>query len=75
MATKPKNDLISLSQAARLYGFTPDYLRQLVLRRRLQGSKLGSQWVTSAHDMEAFIRSRKPTGVFKKRVKVGAKKR
>ena len=60
-----KSRLISLSEAASLYGFNPDHLRHLAQKRRLQAQKIGNSWVTTPADVEEYIRSRKKRGVFR----------
>ncbi|HEY8553537.1 MAG TPA: helix-turn-helix domain-containing protein [Burkholderiales bacterium] len=66
---KNKDDLLTLSQAAEAYGFSADYLRRLAEKGRLRARKLGRNWLTTAQDMEAFIESREPRGVYKKIVR------
>ena len=66
---KSKNDLLTLSQAADAYGFSGDYLRRLAEKGRLKAQKLGRNWLTTSDDMETFIESREPRGVYKKRVR------
>jgi hypothetical protein len=64
----PKDDkarLISLPEAAELYGFNPKYLAQLANRGRLRAQKIGNYWVTTPIDMENYILSRKKTGVYR----------
>lgn len=60
-----KTRLITLSEAAELYGFSSDYLGQLAVRRRLVAKKLGKFWVTTPADMEAYIQSRQKRGAFR----------
>ena len=70
MAKKPKRDeLITLSQAAELYGFTTNYLQKLLKRERLKGKKLGMQWFTTPANVEAFIKSREVRGVYREDIK------
>ena len=64
-----KNDLLTLSQAAKAYGYSSDYLRRLAEKGRLKADKLGSQWLTTSGDVEAFLVSREKRGVYKKRTK------
>ena len=64
--TTDKTRLISLAEAADLYGFSRNYLNNLVSRGRLEASKVGSMWVTTPQDMENFIASRQKRGVFRK---------
>jgi len=70
LAKKPKKDeLISLSQAGKIYGFSTSYLRELAIRGRMKAKKIGSQWLTTPKDVETYIKSRKVTGVYKKSIK------
>ena len=61
-----KDRLISLSQAAKLYGFNPVYLGELARKGRLQAQKVGASWVTTPAAVEEYIRSRKKKGVYRK---------
>lgn len=64
----PQDDLsrlISLSEAAEMYGFNPDYLRTLAQRGRLKATKIGNSWVTTPENLEAYIRSRKKRGMYR----------
>ena len=70
MPKKPKKDeLITLSQAAELYGFAANYLRKLAERGRLEAQKLGAQWVTTPGAVETFIKSRVVRGVYREDIK------
>ena len=60
-----KTRLISLSEAAEIYGFNPDYLRQLALKNRLKAQKIGKFWVTTPQDVETYIQSRKKMGAYR----------
>ena len=61
-----KTRLISLPEAAKLYGFSPNYLGNLARKGRLKAQKVGTSWVTTPNDVEEFIRSRKERGIFRK---------
>ena len=61
-----KDRLISLSQAAAQYGFNPVYLGELARKGRLQAQKVGATWVTTPAAVEAYIRSRKKKGAYRK---------
>lgn len=63
--TSGKDRLISLADASALYGFKQAYLATLARKGRLRAQKLGSIWVTTPADMEAFISSRKKVGAFR----------
>lgn len=60
-----KGRLISLAEAAEIYGFNQQYLAQLAQKERLKAQKLGNIWVTTPKDMEIYIRSRKKRGVYR----------
>jgi hypothetical protein len=60
-----KTKLISLAEAADIYGFNPDYLGQLARRGRLKAHKIGNMWVTTLLDIETFIDSREHKGAFR----------
>ncbi len=63
--TKDKNRLISLAEAAKLYGFNRDYLSELARRGRLKAQRVGNMWVTTPADIEAFIASRQRKGAYR----------
>jgi hypothetical protein len=61
-----KNRLISLAEAAEMYGFNPRFLGELARKGRLNAQKVGNSWITTARDIEAYIHSRQKTGAFRK---------
>lgn len=65
-----KNRLISLPEAAELYGFNADYLGQLARRGRLKAQKVGNSWVTTPRDVETYILSRKKRGSFRNDIEI-----
>jgi hypothetical protein len=48
--TDDKTRLISLPEAAELYGFNAVYLRNLARKRRLKAEKVGNTWITTPND-------------------------
>jgi alpha-D-ribose 1-methylphosphonate 5-triphosphate diphosphatase PhnM len=60
-----KDRLISLPEAAEIYGFNPTYLRNLARRGRLKAQKIADLWVTTPQDMETYIASRQKRGVYR----------
>ena len=60
-----KTRLISLAEAAELYGFNPRYLGELARKGRLIAQKVGYSWVTTPADMEIFIQSRQKKGAYR----------
>jgi hypothetical protein len=65
MAADDKTRLISLPEAAELYGFNPRYLGELARRGRLKAQKVGDLWVTTQADVEDYIRSRQKRGAYR----------
>ena len=65
-----KTRLISLPEAAELYGFNPRYLGELARRGRLRAQKVGDLWVTTQKDMEDYIRSRQKRGAYRSDIKL-----
>ena len=65
-----KSRLISLPEAAELYGFNPRYLGELARKGRLEAQKLGGIWITTPGDIEEYIRSRKKMGVYRDDIQV-----
>ena len=63
--TTDKNRLISLPEAANLYGFSHSYLRTIAKKGRLKAQKVGTSWVTTPSDVENFISSRQERGVYR----------
>jgi hypothetical protein len=60
-----KDRLISLPEAAELYGFHPEYLGNLARKGRLEAQKVGNSWVTTPRDVEAYITSRQKRGAYR----------
>ena len=60
-----KKRLISLAEASKTYGLTQRYLSKLAKRGRLQARKIGSIWLTTPKDVEAYIISRQKRGVYR----------
>jgi len=55
------NELIPLSEAAKLSGLSSDHLRRLVRNGYIWGMKIGRNWVTTKKIIEEYIaKDRKP---------------
>ena len=63
--TDDKTRLISLPEAAELYGFSHSYLRSIAKKGRLKAKKVGTSWVTTPQDIEDYITSRDNRGVYR----------
>lgn len=68
--SRNKARLISLPEAAEIYGFNSIYLAALARRGRLQAQKVGASWVTTPENVEAYIRSRQKRGVYRDDIRV-----
>lgn len=60
-----KSKLISLPEAAEIYGFDQRYLGKLARRGRLKAQKIGNIWVTTPRDVEEYIGSRQKRGAYR----------
>ena len=68
--SKDEDRLLSLPEAAEIYGFHPEYLGNLARRGRLKAQKVGGRWITTPRNMANFIRSRAKMGVYRKDIKL-----
>lgn len=62
---KRPDELISLTEAAEIYGFSSGHLRHLAHRGRLKAHKVGNMWVTTPADVEGYIRNREKRGAYR----------
>ena len=65
-----KTRLISMSEAAEIYGFNADYLARLARKGRLKAQKVGWSWVTTPLDVESFISSREKKGAYRRDIQI-----
>ncbi len=65
-----KTRLISLTDAAAIYGLSPTYLRTLAQKGRLKAQKVADLWLTTPQDVEVYIRSRQQRGVFRSDIQI-----
>ena len=65
MMNDDKTRLISLPEAAELYGFNQRYLGNLARRGRLKAQKVGDVWITTPQDVEDYIASRQKRGAYR----------
>ena len=63
--TDDKTRLISLPEAAELYGFNHRYLGNLARKGRLKAQKVGDVWITTPQDVENYIASRHKRGAYR----------
>ena len=68
--TTDKTRLISLPEAAKLYGFASNYLNELARKGRLTAQKVGDRWVTTPQNVEEYIRSRRKMGVYREDIQL-----
>ena len=54
--------LLSVAEAAAELKASKAYVRRMLARQRLYGTKVGSVWALFPDDVEAFKRTRRPAG-------------
>jgi DNA binding domain, excisionase family len=62
-------ELITISEAARRFGLSPQYLRDIARSGRLNARKIGRDWLTTPADVETYIQSRSKKGAFREDIK------
>jgi hypothetical protein len=70
MSDEDKTRLISMSEAAELYGFNSDYLARLARKGRLKAQKVGWSWVTTPANVERFIATRQKKGAYRDDIQI-----
>lgn len=68
--TDDKHRLLSLADAAEHYGFNRNYLAELAKKGRLKAQKIGNMWLTTPHDVEAYITSRQQRGAYRDDIQI-----
>ena len=68
--TDDKTRLISLAEAAELYGFSRVYLSELAKKGRLDAQKIGNSWVTTPEAVEKYITTRQRRGVYRDDIQI-----
>lgn len=68
-----KDRLISLPEAAVIYGFHPEYLGNLARKGRLAAQKVGGRWITTPRDVETYICSRRKRGAYRDDIDIDCK--
>jgi len=55
------NELVTLHEASKLSGLSPNHLRRLVSEGEIWGEKLGRDWFTTEHSVKKYLaRDRRP---------------
>lgn len=65
-----KTRLISLPEAAELYGFDAVYLSHLARKGRLKARKIGKMWITTPQNVEDYIVSRQKRGAYREDISI-----
>lgn len=60
-----KTRILSMAEAADIYGFSPQYLSELAKKGRLKAFRVGRSWATTCADVEEYIQSRQRKGMFR----------
>ena len=58
----PINELISLRQASKLCGLSPNHLRLLVGKGTVWGIKIDTMWITTKYAVNAYLAQDRKTG-------------
>ena len=70
---KKESQFISLSEASKETGYTPEHLNLLCRKKKLKGKKIGRNWFTTKEWMEDFIlkakTNKKGGGIFVSKIK------
>ncbi len=56
------DDWLTTYDAARLSGYNPDYIRQLIRSNKVVGRKWGPSWQVSRYSLETYIKHAKKLG-------------
>lgn len=51
-------DYITSAEAAKLLGFTPDYIRKMISQGKIKATKMGNSWVFMPKDIKHIKRVR-----------------
>lgn len=63
------DELITLVEAADLFGLSVQYLRDIARSERLKAKKMGRDWVTTPADVETYLKSREKKGAYRGDIK------
>ncbi len=63
------DELITLIEAAELFGLSVQYLRDIARSERLKAKKMGRDWVTTPADVESYLKSREKKGAYRGDIK------
>ena len=55
-------DLISVTEASQLSGFTPDHIRKLIRKREIDGIKIGRNWLTTREAIRKYLKTERRPG-------------
>jgi hypothetical protein len=55
-ATIDGKDHVDVAEAVELTGYTPEYIRRLIRREKLEGIKRGTMWFVTIESLQAYKR-------------------
>jgi len=58
--TRSRSNLFTVTEAAEIIGFHPDYVRRLILEGKVKAQKLGKNWFLRMFDIAKVKRQRFP---------------
>jgi excisionase family DNA binding protein len=65
-----ENRFLTIIEAAKMLGYTPQHTRLLLRMGRLQGTKLGRDWMLTERDVREFTARRSSIALFRNRARV-----
>ena len=54
------DDLMTIQEATKRYGFSGGYFRQLIAQGKIRGRKLGTTWVIDPASIDEFLENPRP---------------
>jgi excisionase family DNA binding protein len=60
--TAMNEDYMTTDEAAKLSGFTEQYIRKLIRQKRIDGQKVRRDWILSRSSLERFLATERPVG-------------
>jgi excisionase family DNA binding protein len=68
---EPREDhLLTIIEASKMLGYTPQHTRLLLRMGRLRGTKLGRDWMLTEGDVLEFTARRSSIALFRRRARV-----
>ena len=56
------SELISVTEASEISGFTPAYIRRLIRQNRIEGVRIGRNWLTTRRAIQEYLSTERRPG-------------